>query len=159
MKSSPKATFPFFFHNRLKPTSLKTTEVPQDDANLLQGKLREPIYSLDENGNFTTIKSVGWDPKNEVIKEAWDQVNEKVNHARQQVLEGKLSSIAYYIEKNIMDVKLVAQYMGMWTWTVKRHLNPKKFAKLSENTLEKYAKVFNITKDQLTDINHLKSED
>lgn len=137
---------------------MKVKDVPQDDANLLQGKLREPVYSLDENGNFTTVKSVGWDPKNEVIKEAWDQVYEKVDHARQQVLDGKHSPIAYYIEKNIMDVRLVAQYMGMWSWTVKRHLQPKNFARLSDDTLEKYARVFNITKNQLTDVNRLKSE-
>lgn len=138
---------------------MKAKDVPQDDANLLQGKLREPVYSLDENGNFTTVKSVGWDPKNEVIMEAWDQVHEKVNRARQQVLDGELSPIAYHIEKNIMDVKLVAQYMGMWTWTVKRHLKPKNFAKLTNETLEKYARVFNISIAQLKDISQLKTEE
>lgn len=125
---------------------------------MLQGKLREPIYSLDENGNYTTVQSVGWNPKNEVMKEAWDQVNEKVENARNKVLSGELSPLAYYIEKNIMDSGLVANYMGMWRWTVKRHLKPKIFARLKEETLEKYARVFNITKEQLIDTNLLKLE-
>jgi hypothetical protein len=137
---------------------LKAKDVPQDDANMLQGKLREPIYSLDENGNYTTVQSVGWNPKNEVMKEAWDQVNEKVEHARSRVLSGELSPLAYYIEKNIMDIGLVAKYMGIWRWTVKRHLKPKVFARLKEETLEKYARVFNITKEQFIDTNLLKSE-
>ncbi len=137
---------------------MKAKDVPQDDANMLQGKLREPIYSLDENGNYTTVQSVGWNPKNEVMKEAWDQVNEKVENARNKVLSGELSPLAYYIEKNIMDSGLVANYMGMWRWTVKRHLKPKIFARLKEETLEKYARVFNITKEQLIDTNLLKLE-
>ena len=54
-----------------KIEKMKTTDVPQDDANMLQGKFREPVYSLDAEGNYTTVKSVGWDAKNEVMKEAW----------------------------------------------------------------------------------------
>lgn len=135
---------------------MKTTEVPQDDANMLQGKFREPVYSLDADGNYTTVKSVGWDPKNEVMKEAWDSVNEKIEKARKAVVEGKLSPIAFYIEKNIMDVGLVASYMGMWKCRVKRHMKPKHFNKLNNQILEKYATVFNITKDQLVDLNELK---
>jgi len=92
------------------------------------------------------------------MKEAWDQVNDKVEHARNKVLSGELSPLGYYIEKNIMDIWLVANYMGMWRWTVKRHLKPKIFARLKEETLEKYARVFNITKEQLIDTNLLKSE-
>ena len=137
---------------------MKAKDVPQDDANMLQGKLREPIYSLDENGNYTTVKSVGWNPKNEVMKEAWDQVNEKVENARNKVLSGEMSPLGYYIEKNIMDIGLVAKYMGIWRWTVKRHLKPNIFARLKEETLEKYAQVFNITKEQLIDTNLIKTE-
>ena len=137
---------------------MKAKDVPQDDANMLQGKLREPIYSLDENGNYTTVQSVGWNPKNEVMKEAWDQVNDKVEHARNKVLSGELSPLGYYIEKNIMDIGLVAKYMGIWRWTVKRHLKPNIFARLKEETLEKYAQVFNITKEQLIDTNLIKTE-
>jgi len=125
---------------------------------MLQGKLQEPVYSLDENGNYTTVSSVGWDPKNEVMKEAWDQVNEKVNLARQQVLDGERSPLVYYIEKNIMDVGLLAKYTGLWRWTVKRHLKPKVFLRLPETMLEKYARVFSITIEELTDINHIKQE-
>lgn len=135
---------------------MKSKDVPQDDANMLQGKFREPVYSLDKDGNYTTVHSVGWDPKNEVMQEAWDLVNEKIENVKQKVIQGELSPIAYYIEKNLMDVSLLAKYMGFWKWTVKKHIKPKNFNKLSDEILEKYAKVFDITKDTLTDIEGLK---
>ena len=35
-----------------------------------------------------------------------------MKETRQQILQGKLSPIAYYMEKNIMDEKLLATYIG-----------------------------------------------
>ncbi|PLX03438.1 MAG: hypothetical protein C0595_07115 [Marinilabiliales bacterium] len=131
---------------------MKSKDVPQDDANMLQGKFKEPVYSLDENGNYTVVKSVGWDPKNEVMQEAWDVINEKVEATREKVLAGELSPIAFHLENNLMDVSLLAKYMGFWKWKVKRHLKPKHFKKLKEDVLEKYAEVFSISKDELMDI-------
>jgi len=128
---------------------MKSKDVPQDDADMMRGVFREPVYSLDENGNYTTVRSVGWDPKNEVMQEAWDVVNEKIENVKQKVIAGELSPIAYYIEKNLMDVGLLSKYMGFWKWTVKKHLKPKGFNKLSDEVLEKYARVFDITKEEL----------
>lgn len=135
---------------------MKSTDVPQDDANMLQGRFKEPVYSLDKDGNYTIVKSVGWDPKNEVMQEAWDVIKEKVNKTKQKVINGELSPIAYYLEKNIMDIGLLANYMGFWKWTVKRHLKPKNFAKLKNEVLEKYANVFDITKEELMDTKNFK---
>lgn len=137
---------------------MKSKDVPQDDANMMQGKFREPVYSLDKDGNYTTVKSVGWDPKNEVMQEAWDVVNEKTEEVKQKVISGELSPIAYYLEKNLMDVSLLANYMGLWKWTVKKHLKPKKFKNLNDEVLNKYAKVFDITKEKLINIENLGGE-
>lgn len=136
---------------------MKTKDVPQDDANMMQGKWKDPIYTLDKDGNYTTSYSLGWDTKNAVMQHAWDEINEKVEVVRQKVINGKLSPIAFYIEKNIMDVGLVAKYAGLWKWTVKKHLKPKHFNKLSDEMLENYAKIFNLTKEELTDIDLLKT--
>ena len=134
---------------------MKSKDVPQDDANMLQGKFREPVYSLDKDGNYITVPSVGWDPKNAIMQEAWDVVNAKIEKARQDVINGKISPIAYYIEKNIMDIGLVSKYMGIWKWKVKKHLKPRNFAILSNDILEKYANVFSISKEELVDIDKL----
>jgi len=137
---------------------MKDKEVPQDDANMLQGKFKEPVYSLDESGNYTTVKSVGWAPKNAVMQQAWDNINEKVELTRQKVISGELSPLAYFMEKNMMDTKLLAQYMGFWNWTVKKHLKPKNFNKLSDEIISKYADVLDITPEELKDSKLKKKE-
>lgn len=137
---------------------MKAKEVPQDDANMLQGKFKEPVYSVDENGNYTTVPSVGWDPKNAVMQQAWDNINEKVEEVRQKVLAGELSPIAYYMEKKIMDVGLLAKYVGKWKWTVKKHLKQKHFIKINEELLEKYADVFDLSVADLRDIKKIETE-
>jgi hypothetical protein len=135
---------------------MKTKEVPQDDANMMRGKWKDPIYTLDEDGNYTTSYSLGWEVKNAVMQQAWDNINEKVEETKRKVINGELSPIAYYMEKNIMDVALLAKYMGLWRWTVKKHLKPKHFNKLPQKTMEQYADIFNITAEQLKDIEALK---
>ena len=137
---------------------MKAKEVPQDDANMLQGKFKEPVYSVDEDGNYTTVPSVGWAPKNAIMQQAWDNINEKIEETRQRVLSGELSPIAYYMEKEIMDAGLLSKYMDLWKWTVKKHLKQKHFVKLSEELLNKYAEVFSITVDELKNIDRIKKE-
>ncbi len=137
---------------------MKAKEVPQDDENILEGKFKDPIYTLDENGNYTTSYSVGWDVKNAVLKNAWGVINEKVEKARQKVINGEASPILYYMEKNIMDVSLLAKYTGFWKWTVKKHLKPKGFNKLDETALQKYADIFDLTTDELKDTERVKND-
>jgi len=137
---------------------MKTKDVPQDDANMMQGKWKDPIYTLDENGNYTTSYSLGWETKNAVMQHAWDEINDKVEAVRKEVIAGKVSPIAYYIEKHIMDIGLLANYVGLWKWTVKKHLKPKHFNKLSDERLEKYAAVFQLSTAELKDIEHIKKE-
>ena len=85
---------------------MKTNEVPQDDADMMRGKWKDPIYTIDEDGKYITSYSLGWDAKNAVMQQAWDNINEQVEQVRQRVLEGELSPIAYYMEKKWLNVKL-----------------------------------------------------
>jgi len=137
---------------------MKAKEVPQDDADMMRGKFREPVYSVDENGNYTTVKSVGWDPKNTVMQQAWDNINEKVDAVRQKVIDGELSPIAYYMEKQIMDKHLLAQYVGINRWKVKRHMKSKYFNRLNDDIVARYAEVFDLSPAELKDINKIKNE-
>lgn len=132
---------------------MKKKDVPQDDEGLLEGKLRDVCYAVDENGNYTTELSTGWTPKNAALQQAWDDVNEKVEKVKQDVISGKLSPLAYYMEKNIMEVKLLSQYAEIPKWKVKRHLKPKHFNKLDQRTLKKYAEVLNIKVEELKNLN------
>jgi hypothetical protein len=65
------------------------------------------------------------------------------------VIAGKLSPLAYYMEKNQMDVPMLSQYSGIRKWRVKKHLIPKGFMKLSANDLDRYSKALNISIEEL----------
>jgi len=123
-------------------------QVPQDDENLLEGKFAVVKYALDKNGKYVKVQSVGWEPENVALKQAWEVINEKVEAARKKVLSGEVSALAYWIEKNQMDEKMVGDYMGFSKWKVKEHLHPKTFSSLPEDVLKKYAEVFKVTIDE-----------
>ena len=91
---------------------MKAKEVPQDDANMLEGKTHELQYAIDENGKYTAVKSVGWDTKNIIMQQAWDVENEKIQKALDLVLKGTKSPIYYYRYKCLMDIKIIAMYTG-----------------------------------------------
>jgi hypothetical protein len=52
--------------------------------------------------------------------------------------------------RDIMDVKLLASYIGLPRWKVRRHLSPSGFAKLEETVLRRYAEIFRIPVEGLT---------
>jgi hypothetical protein len=130
---------------------MKKHEVPQDDDGLMEGRQMDLSYALDEDVNYVTVPSSGWAPKNAALSQAWDVIHERVEETRQQILQGKLSPIAYYMEKNIMDEKLLATYVGLPKRKVRRHLKPNGFAKMDEKVLRRYADIFSIPVEALTD--------
>lgn len=132
---------------------MKVKDVPQDDAGFFEpGKLRDVCYAVDEDGNYKQVLSMGWEPKNEAIKQAWEQINEKVEEIKEKVISGKASPIAYYMVKNMMSTGILAKYTGFSRLKVRRHLKPRIFKTLDETKLNIYAKVFNITLEDLLNI-------
>ncbi|MBL0342707.1 MAG: hypothetical protein IPP71_18545 [Bacteroidetes bacterium] len=131
---------------------MEEDKVPQDDANVLDGKLKVLKYAVDKDGKYTKVKTVGWEPENIVLSQAWDEINEKVEEIKKRVLAGELSPIAYYMEKQMLDVKMLSGYVGYASFRVKWHLKPRNFKKLSEKQLDKYAYAFRITREQLLNI-------
>lgn len=128
---------------------MKKEEVPQDKSNLESANFRELCYAIDENGEYTTANSTGWEPKTVALNNAIDEINERIEDAKKRVLEGKTSPIEYYMELHKMDVGILASYVGLWQWRVKRHFKPSVFKKLKNYTLQKYAEVFEISVDEL----------
>lgn len=128
---------------------MEKDKVPQDDANILEGKLKVVKYAVDDDGSYTKVKTVGWEPENIVLHQAWEEINEKVEIIRKKVLDGKLSPIAYHMEKQMLETSMVAGYTGFATFMVKLHLKPWFFKRLSEHQLDKYAAAFRITREEL----------
>jgi hypothetical protein len=109
-------------------------------------------YAVDENGEYTTEHTTGWDPKTIALNNAMDDIKERVAIAKKKVLANETSPIEYYMELHKMDVSVLASYMGIWKWRVKKHFKPAVFKRLSSRTLQKYADTFDISVEELKHI-------
>jgi DNA-binding Xre family transcriptional regulator len=136
---------------------MKISEVPQDKGYLIEGRISDLTYVVDGEGHYTSTQSIGWKPKNEAMKLAWDQVYEHAEEIKKQILEGKSSPIALYMELNVMDVGILAAYMGISKRKVRRHLKMEEFRKLPENIINRYAEVLNLTPGELVDIERIRN--
>ncbi|VXC53241.1 MULTISPECIES: hypothetical protein [Chryseobacterium] len=132
---------------------MKKQDLPQDESNLQSANMTEVLYVTDENDNYTTANSIGWDAKKAALEESMELINERIEEAKQNVANNLVSSIVYFMELNKMDVQVLAAYVDMWQWTVKRHAKPKIFKKLSDSTLKKYADAFGISVEELKNFN------
>ena len=133
---------------------MKKDDVPQDKSNLESVDFKELCYAVDDNGDYTTALSSGWDPKTIALDNAIKDISERVESAKSRVLNNETSPIEYYMELHKMDINILASYVGVWKWLVKRHFKPNVFKKLSKQKLQKYADIFDISINQLKDINH-----
>lgn len=132
---------------------MKKQDLPQDESNLQSANMTEVLYVTDENDNYTTANSIGWDAKKAALEESMELINERIEEAKQNVANNLVSPIVYFMELNKMDVQVLAAYVNMWQRTVKRHAKPKIFKKLSDSTLKKYADAFEISVEELKNFN------
>ena len=129
---------------------MNVNEVPQDGLEYKdRDKVRKLMYATDKDGNYTGVPSVGWDAENTATEQAWNEIESSLAETTTNVRAGKISPIAYFMERSLMDNSLLASYVGKWKWTVKRHMKPDVFAKMSEETLATYARIFNVSVDEL----------
>lgn len=132
---------------------MKKQDLPQDESNLQSANMTEVLYVTDENDNYTTANSIGWDAKKAALEESMELINERIEEAKQNVANNLVSPIVYFMELNKMDIQVLAAYVDMWQWTVKRHAKPRTFKKLSDSTLKKYADAFEISVEELKNFN------
>ncbi|GAA3723827.1 hypothetical protein GCM10022422_00880 [Flavobacterium ginsengisoli] len=128
---------------------MEKDQVPQDQSNLTKNNVKELLYATDENGNYTTTLSTGWEPKTIALSNSIDEINERIADAKQQVLNGEASPIVYFMEANKMDLNILSSYVGFWKWRVKRHFKPSVFTKLNDKILKKYADTFGVSIEEL----------
>jgi hypothetical protein len=129
---------------------MRESDVPQDGG-LNQG-LREITYALDENGRYVGVPSLGWEPKNIANAQAWEVISEDIHTQARLVRDGKRSPLAYHSARHLMTVGLIASYVRLPRWRVKRHLKPSVFNRLSPEILQRYADLFGLTVAQFKQI-------
>ena len=131
---------------------MKKEEVPQDLSSL--GKITKEIcYATDDSGKYVTELSKGWDVKITALDAAWQDIEGRVAAARERVLKNEASPLLFFMERGLMDISILAGYTGFWKWQIKRHLKPDVFKNLPDKKLQRYAEVFNVSVDDLKNMN------
>ena len=126
---------------------MKNTEIPQDPSPL-DKFTKEVLYAVNDKGEYTAQLSRGWQIKADALGISWQEAADRIAYAKQQVANGVASPILFFMELNLMELSILSDYTGFWRWTVKRHLKPSVFEKLSQAKLQKYAEVFGVTVEQ-----------
>ena len=130
---------------------MEKDKVPQDEG-ITQGITREVQYAVDKDGKYVKTFSKGWETKNIVNELAWEDIQEMVDLADEKIKAGKASPIMHFMSKNQMNITLLADYVELSKWKVKRHLKPKEFKKIKQEQNDKYDKVINISIEELTNL-------
>ena len=125
---------------------MKKDEVPQDPGGL--GSYREIAYARDENGKYVLVASAGWDAKKVANELAWDHIRQKADDVLEQVRAGRLSPLAYHMALQHLEPGVLAKYVGLAKWRVKRHMKAEVFNRLKPSVLEKYADFFNVSLEE-----------
>lgn len=132
---------------------MKKHDVPQHQGNLSKNNIREVIYATDDNGNYTTALSSGWEPKTIALDRSLEDIDERAQQALDDYREGRSSILPYLMERHRMDLGILAGYVGMWQWRVKRHFKPENYRGLSDAKLSKYAQAFDLSLEELKNFN------
>ena len=130
---------------------MKKSEVPEDNDENYEWhkKIR---YARSEDGQVIKVPSSGWSVEKDATSVAWDDINEKLEETYQAVRKGILSPLAFHMEKELLEPSLLAANLGLWTFTIKRHLKPKHFNNLSAKYLKIYTDYFELTEEEFKSI-------
>ena len=126
---------------------MKKEDVPQEEW--ITGYGTRACYAIDEKGKFGVTPSKGWEVEMIVNAQALAEVDQRIENARQMVLSGTASPLLYHMERNHLDIKLMADISNQSRWKIRRHLKPRHFARLDANILQNYARILRVSPEEL----------
>ena len=118
-------------------------DVPQEGNATLDGHAKL-MYARDPQGRVVTTRSRGWEAEEIVTSHAVDVLVEQAQAAKERVAKGLASPLEYWMYERRMDVALLSQTSGFWQWRVRRHLQPKHFAALTQKHLARYSEALGL---------------
>jgi hypothetical protein len=112
------------------------------------------IYSLDKNGKYFITTPSDFEPAEVANSFELAEIHRRIEETKLNVLNGKISPLAYYLERNLMTPFRFSGEIGISTWKVKRHLKPAVFRRLNYSFLNKYASFFGISVDDFINLKY-----
>jgi len=68
---------------------------------------------------------------------------------QEKIEKGEINAIGYYMVLEDLTVSELASRAGKFSWTVRKHLKPGNFSRISEASLKKYSVVFNVPVEEI----------
>jgi hypothetical protein len=135
------------FRRIAQTTDMKPVE--HSSAAAITEGLKIVQYSPNSSGDFEQVAGFIC-PEVEVANhQAWREIDRQIAGSREKVLAGRVSCLHFYMTVNLMDTGLLARYTGQSRWRVQLHLLPFIFNRLPAYILQKYARLFKISPDDL----------
>jgi len=122
-------------------------DVPQDGGVI--DPLQNAIYAVDDDGNYVTVPSVGWDVSNGASIQAAEEIHFKILAGIEAAKRGRLSPLGVHLIAHEMNAAGLAKVSGVSWLKVKLHLRPWFFNRISEADAKRYAEVFDIDPSKL----------
>ena len=126
---------------------MKVKDVPQDRG--MAGDQKEVCYAVDETGRYVLAGSLGWDPKTVANTQAWQVIEAETAKALRLIRQGQASPLAYQMARHQMNIGLLAKYVRLFRWQVRRHLKPEGYRRMSMKHKQRYAELFELTLEAL----------
>lgn len=123
---------------------MRSDDVPQDNSSTYAGH-KKVLYAQNAAGEYVSVQSSGWEIEEAATCDAVKEYEQLAAAALLEVLAGKKSPLFYHMYRARMDLPLLSQVSGIWRWRIKRHFKPRHFARLSEQRLQQYADIFDIS--------------
>jgi len=101
------------------------------------------LYVEKEDGKFGPIQTGSYISAN-YLDDYFSKRKNLEFSLRTRVIDGEISPIYYYMVLEDLSISELAKRIGIRKSTVKKHFEPKCFAKCSVKILKKYSSVFNI---------------
>lgn len=127
---------------------MKQDDVPQFETKAMNGE-GKALYALDANGQYTVVRSAGWEAEDIVLTQALEECERLASNAHARARRGETSALEYHMFKRRMDVVVLSQSTGYFQWRVRRHLRPGAFSKLSPSIRARYSEALGLTPAQL----------
>jgi hypothetical protein len=125
---------------------MKVRDVPQDPGSSLPHGIT--MYAVDDQGRYQGVFSVGNEAADFCLQMTWEYIDEQIAVTAERVRAGTVSPLAFFMQRKFVDHKLLAKYVGMARWRIKRHLKPSVFRKLKPPILRTYADFFGVTVEE-----------
>lgn len=121
---------------------MRKENVPQDVG--LAGPMREVVYAVGPDGAYEAVASYGWAPKTVALNQAWERILKELDAIADRVAAGELSPLAWHMARHQMPPALLAKYVRINRWRIRRHMKAKAFRRLSDAVLARYAEALGI---------------